>query len=231
MSRRLKRLMDVVLAGTALVLLSPVMAGVALTVLLTEGRPILYRQRRPGLHGVPFELVKFRTMLPEVVDAKGRPIDADKRMTRVGYLLRKTSLDELPELYNVLRGDMSLVGPRPLLMQYLELYTPEQARRHDVRPGITGWAQVHGREDLPFEERFVLDVWYVDHWSLGLDLKILLQTIRLVPTGAGVGERSEPDRYFEGSRPAGAEAASTAGSPDPSAAAGDDEPAAGTMAS
>ncbi len=214
MSRRVKRMIDLVLGGLGLVVLSPMLIGVALAVLLTEGRPILYRQRRPGLHGAPFELIKFRTMLPEVRDAQGRPADDARRMTPLGYLLRRTSLDEMPELWNVVKGEMSLVGPRPLLMQYLELYTPEEARRHEVRPGITGWAQIHGRDDLPFKDRFALDVWYVDHWSLGLDTQILMATVRQVLSGSGVSERSAPDQYFEGPSPVDAAPAEThAGDP------------------
>ena len=200
MTRPLKRLIDVVLAGTALVLLSPIIIGVALAVFIWEGRPILFRQPRPGLHGVPFELVKFRTMRNDVFDADGNLASSDKRTTRVGYLLRKTSVDELPELVNVLRGEMSLVGPRPLLMEYLPRYSPEQARRHEVRPGITGLAQVRGREMLEWEKRFELDVWYVDHWSLRLDLEIIRATIRQVLFGEDVAPLDTPDYYFMGSK-------------------------------
>ena len=161
----------------------PVMLLTALAVWIFLGRPLLFTQTRPGLHGKPFQLVKFRT-LSNATDMEGKPLADDKRMTRFGTLLRKTSLDELPELWNVLRGDMSLVGPRPLLMEYLPLYTPEQMRRHDVRPGITGWAQVKGRNALSWEERFRLDVWYVDNHSLWLDIKILALTVITVSAPA-----------------------------------------------
>lgn len=169
---RVKRVLDVVVAATLLVLLAPVLGAVALAVRVVLGRPVLFRQRRPGLGGRPFVLVKFRTMADRR-DPQGRPLPDGARLGRFGRLLRATSLDELPELVNVIRGDMSLVGPRPLLMEYLDRYTPEQARRHDVRPGITGWAQVRGRNALAWEEKFALDTWYVDHRSLGLDLRIL----------------------------------------------------------
>jgi lipopolysaccharide/colanic/teichoic acid biosynthesis glycosyltransferase len=169
-----KRSIDAVLAGAALVVLAPVLLAVAATVALADGRPVLFRQVRPGRHGTPFVLVKFRTMrVPGVVSG---PVGDAERLTRVGRWLRATSLDELPTLWNVVRGDMSLVGPRPLLVEYLDRYTPEQARRHDVRPGVTGLAQVRGRNALDWAERFACDVWYVDHRSLGLDLRILAQT-------------------------------------------------------
>ena len=177
---------QVYLAGVGLVVLSPVLAAVALTVRLTLGRPVLFRQTRPGLHGKPFTLYKFRSMNPP---ADGSPAeDEGERLTRVGAFLRSTSLDELPELWNVLRGDMSLVGPRPLLMEYLPLYTAEQARRHEVRPGMTGWAQVNGRNAITWVEKFELDVWYVDHRSLRLDLKIVALTIRQVLRRQGISE-------------------------------------------
>jgi lipopolysaccharide/colanic/teichoic acid biosynthesis glycosyltransferase len=145
-------------------------------VLIFHGRPILFRQVRPGLAGKPFEILKFRTMIDKK-DKNGQMLPDSDRLTQFGKFLRATSLDELPEFINVLRGDMSLVGPRPLLMQYLDRYTPEQARRHEVLPGITGWAQINGRNDLTWEEKFCLDVWYVDHWSFELDIRILLLTI------------------------------------------------------
>jgi sugar transferase EpsL len=167
---RAKRAFDIAAAAAGLCFLSPVILAASVAVRARMGAPILFRQRRPGLQGHPFTLIKFRTMtgdatLPDAV-----------RLTTVGRLLRATSLDELPQLWNVLRGDMSLVGPRPLLMQYLPRYTAEQARRHDVRPGMTGWAQVNGRNALTWDEKFALDVWYVDHWSLWLDAKILALT-------------------------------------------------------
>ncbi len=170
-----KRAFDVVIAALLLALLSPLLLVLAALVWLAHGRPVLFRHRRPGLHGEPFTLLKFRTMT-ETRDAQGSPLPDAQRLTSLGRFLRAASLDELPELFNVLRGEMSLVGPRPLLMQYLDRYTPEQARRHEALPGITGWAQVNGRNAIAWEDKFRLDVWYVDHWSLGLDLKILLLT-------------------------------------------------------
>jgi sugar transferase EpsL len=170
-----KRAFDVLGAGTALLLGAPVIAAVAVSVRVGLGSPILFRQRRPGLHGNPFELLKLRTMTDRR-DASGNLLPDSQRLTELGKLLRRLSLDELPQLVNVLRGDMSLVGPRPLLVQYLARYTPEQARRHDVLPGITGWCQINGRNSLSWEEKFQLDVWYVDNWSLGLDARILLRT-------------------------------------------------------
>ena len=170
-----KRLFDVLVAGAALAALSPIILGTAIAVRGAMGSPILFRQVRPGLRGEPFELVKFRTML-NAVDASGKPLSDAERLTPFGRFLRASSLDELPQLWNVLRGDMSLVGPRPLLMQYLPLYSPEQARRHEVRPGLTGWSQVNGRNALSWDEKFDLDVWYVDNRSFALDFKILLRT-------------------------------------------------------
>jgi sugar transferase EpsL len=171
----LKRLFDIVIAGLLLGLLLPVMVVVAGAVWRALGRPVLLRQVRPGLHGRPFTFFKFRTMT-EAIDDAGRLLPDEMRLTSFGRRLRATSLDELPQLLNVLRGDMSLVGPRPLLMEYLPLYSPEQARRHEVQPGITGWAQVNGRNAISWEEKFALDVWYVDHQSFLLDLRILAQT-------------------------------------------------------
>jgi lipopolysaccharide/colanic/teichoic acid biosynthesis glycosyltransferase len=173
---RAKRLIDVVASLGALVLLSPVLALTALAVLASDGRPVLFRQARPGHRGRPFTMLKFRTMRP-LRPGDDRYRTDDRRVTRVGRFLRVTSLDELPELWNVLRGDMSLVGPRPLLMEYLAVYTPEERRRHDTRPGVTGWAVVNGRHTLGFRDRLELDVWYVDHWSLWLDLRILARTV------------------------------------------------------
>lgn len=167
--------MDLIVAAIAAVALSPLFVALFLAIRLKLGSPVLFRQIRPGLGGQPFTMYKFRTML-DAVDAQGRPLPDEKRLTRFGRFLRASSLDELPGLFNVLRGDMSLVGPRPLLMQYLPRYTPEQFRRHEVRPGITGWAQVNGRNAISWEEKFRLDVWYVDHQSLWLDMKILALT-------------------------------------------------------
>ena len=184
-SDALKRALDITLACVALVLLSPVLAVVWVLVRLRMGTPVLFRQQRPGRHGRPFEMAKFRTMT-DARDADGnlRP-DAD-RLTALGQWLRRSSIDELPELLNVLAGDMSLVGPRPLLMQYLPLYSPEQARRHEVRPGITGWAQVNGRNAVSWPEKFEFDVWYVDHRSTKLDFEIMWKTVSQVMGGHGV---------------------------------------------
>lgn len=190
-----KRVMDVAGAALGLAILSPVLAAAAVAIRLSLGRPILFRQVRPGLGGKPFELVKFRTMRPEAPCSRGVASDAE-RLTRLGRVLRATSIDELPTLWNVLRGDMSLVGPRPLLLEYLERYTPEQARRHDVKPGITGLAQVSGRNALGWEEKFRLDVWYVDHCSFLLDMKILFLTVLQVLRREGVshpGEATMPE--------------------------------------
>ncbi len=192
--------MDVVGAVAGLVTLAPVIGATAVALRFSVGAPVLFRQRRPGIEGRPFELVKFRTMT-DARDAAGNLLPDVERLTRVGKVVRSLSLDELPQLWNVLKGDMSLVGPRPLLMQYVERYSPEQARRHDVRPGITGWAQVHGRNAVDWEERFKLDVWYVDNWSLALDLKILARTLRSVLRREGVsraGHATMPE--FTGSR-------------------------------
>jgi sugar transferase EpsL len=182
-----KRLMDVLGALLALVVSSPAMILIAILVRFKLGSPILFRQQRPGLHGQPFTLLKFRTMA-DLADANGEPLPDAERLTPLGRFLRRSSLDELPELYNVLRGDMSLVGPRPLLMEYLPLYTPEQARRHDVRPGLTGWAQVNGRNAISWNEKFALDQWYVEHASLWLDVKILCLTALRIAQGHGIDE-------------------------------------------
>ena len=186
----MKRLFDIVAALGASLLLLPVILIVAIAVRLALGSPILFRQTRPGLGGRPFRLLKFRTML-DAADADGKPLSDAERLTRFGRFLRSTSLDELPELWNILRGDMSLVGPRPLLMQYLDRYTPEQARRHDVRPGLTGWAQVNGRNALGWSEKFALDIWYVDNRSFWLDLKILFLTVRQVLGRSGISSEGE----------------------------------------
>jgi len=176
-----KRALDVGLAAIGLAVAAPVMAVAAGAIWATMGRPVVFRQIRPGLGARPIRIAKFRTMrLPDGKPDPDPTREAERRVTRLGRLLRRTALDELPQLWTVLRGDMSLVGPRPLLTEYLPNYTREQARRHDVMPGITGWAQVHGRQDAPFSERLRLDVWYVDHWSLWLDVKILAQTIATV---------------------------------------------------
>jgi sugar transferase EpsL len=176
LARGMKRAMDVVGSLCGLVLLSPVLAGTALAILVVDGRPIFFRQVRPGVSGQPFTMFKFRTMRPLRSGEPPHHSD-DQRVTRIGRFLRVTSLDELPELWNVLRGDMSLVGPRPLLVEYLATYTPDERRRHDVRPGVTGWAVVNGRHALKFRDRLKLDLWYVDHWSLGLDVRILARTV------------------------------------------------------
>jgi sugar transferase EpsL len=182
-----KRILDLVLAFAGLILLFPVMLLVALLVRVRLGAPVLFRHQRPGLHGKPFTIYKFRTMT-DARDALGNWLPDADRLTSFGRFLRHTSLDELPELYNVLQGDMSLVGPRPLLMQYLDRYTPEQMRRHEVKPGITGWAQVNGRNALTWEQKFALDVWYVDHRSLWLDLKIIALTIWKILTREGISQ-------------------------------------------
>jgi sugar transferase EpsL len=167
-----RRLIDLTGASILSVLLSPVLAGLALAIRLSMGRPILFRQQRPGYKGEPFEVYKFRTM-SDAVGADGEPLRDEERLTKVGVFMRQLSLDELPQLWNILKGDMSFIGPRPLLMEFLKWYTPEQMRRHDVKPGVTGWAQVQGRHDIPFSKRLALDVWYVDNRSTRLDLKIV----------------------------------------------------------
>lgn len=175
----LKRILDVAIASTALVLLSPVYALVAYKVKKNLGSPVLFRQARPGLHGQPFEMIKFRSM-KDAMDAAGYPLPDSERLTPFGKMLRATSLDEMPELWNVIKGDMSIVGPRPLLMEYLPLYNAEQAKRHEVRPGITGYAQVNGRNAISWEKKFELDTWYVKNQSLWLDFKIMLKTVKKV---------------------------------------------------
>ena len=196
-----KRMTDILLSAAGLVVLAPVLAAVAVAVAVALGRPILFHQVRPGLHGKPFRLIKFRTML-DSVGPDGEPLDDSERLTRFGRFLRASSLDELPELWNILRGDMSLVGPRPLLMRYLPLYTPEQARRHDVRPGLTGWSQVNGRNALTWPEKLALDTWYVDHRSFRLDLRILFMTLARVASRSGIAaEGSETMPEFRGEGP------------------------------
>ena len=175
----LKRLLDIIIASIALILLSPLYALVAYKVKKNLGSPVLFRQVRPGLHGKPFEMIKFRTM-KDAVDEQGNPLPDSERLTPFGQMLRSTSLDEMPELWNVIKGDMSIVGPRPLLMEYLPLYSPEQAKRHDLRPGMTGHAQVNGRNAIGWEEKFKLDTWYVENQSIWLDFKIMFKTVHKV---------------------------------------------------
>lgn len=175
----LKRLLDIIIAGTALIILSPLYAFVVYKVKKNLGSPVLFRQVRPGLNGKPFEMIKFRTM-KDAVDANGQPLPDSERLTPFGKMLRATSLDEMPELWNVIKGDMSVVGPRPLLMEYLPLYNQEQAKRHLVRPGMTGHAQVNGRNAISWEEKFKLDTWYVENRSTWLDFKIMFKTVHKV---------------------------------------------------
>ncbi len=186
----IKRAFDIVAAGCALLVLAPVIVFVAWQISRKMGSPVLFRQVRPGLNGKPFEMIKFRTM-KDAMDASGNPLPDVERLTPFGQFLRSSSLDELPELWNVLKGDMSLVGPRPLLMEYLPLYSPEQARRHEVRPGVTGWAQVNGRNTLSWEDKFKLDVWYVDNRSLWLDVKVLFLTVKKVLVRDGISAEGE----------------------------------------
>lgn len=185
MYRFTKRLLDIAIAGISLLLLAPIYLVVALLVRANLGSPVLYRQIRPGLDGEPFEILKFRSML-EACDSNGQPLPSQQRMTRFGRFLRSISLDELPELWNILKGDMSIVGPRPLLMDYLPLYDDRQARRHEVRPGLTGWSQVNGRNSITWNEKLEFDVWYVDNASLWLDLKIVLMTVLKVLRREGI---------------------------------------------
>ena len=192
---RMKRSIDFLGAAVILLLSFPLILGVALLVRAFLGRPVLFRQTRAGRFGKPFTLVKFRTMR-DATGPDGRPLPDEQRLTRLGRFLRRTSLDELPQLVNVLRGEMSLVGPRPLIAQYVDRYTPEQARRLEMKPGLTGWAQVNGRNGLSWEDKFALDVWYVEHWSLRLDVNILWKTILMVPRCEGIchgGETTMPE--------------------------------------
>jgi sugar transferase EpsL len=186
----LKRVLDVAAAFVLLALLSPLMLAIAVAVRLGLGNPVLFRQTRPGLHEAPFTCLKFRTM-SDTRDAEGRLLSDDERLTPLGLFLRRTSLDELPQLWNILKGELSFIGPRALLMQYLPVYTEEEHRRHRVRPGLSGWAQIHGRNFVPFDERLVLDVWYVDHFSFWLDAKILFLTFWVVLTQHGFTARTE----------------------------------------
>jgi lipopolysaccharide/colanic/teichoic acid biosynthesis glycosyltransferase len=196
--RSIKRACDVVCATLLLVLASPVLLLVALLIRWRMGSPVFFRQLRAGLYGRPFELVKFRTM-NDAVDQQGRPLPDSERLTMLGRIIRTLSLDEFPQLWNVLRGQMSLVGPRPLLVRYLHRYSPAQMRRHDVLPGITGWAQINGRNAISWDERFQLDLWYVEHASLLLDLRILLQTIvkTMIPSGISAAQHATMPE-FEG---------------------------------
>jgi lipopolysaccharide/colanic/teichoic acid biosynthesis glycosyltransferase len=182
-----KRILDLLFTLPGLLLLLPVLFAIAAVVRCSLGRPVFFTQKRPGKDGVPFLLYKFRTMRNDT-DGNGALLSDEKRLTRLGKFLRSSSFDELPELWNVLRGEMSLVGPRPLLIQYLDRYTPEQARRHEVKPGLTGWAQVNGRNAITWEDRFKFDVWYVDHCSLGLDLKIIAMTVRIIVKREGINQ-------------------------------------------
>lgn len=193
-----KRLLDIVGSALGLILLLPVILGLAVLIRLKLGSPVLFRQVRPGMGGKPFEMIKFRSM-KDALDWSGAPLPDAQRLTAFGRKLRATSLDELPELWNVLKGDMSLVGPRPLLLEYLPLYSREQARRHEVRPGVTGWAQVNGRNAISWQEKFELDVWYVDHRSIWLDLRIILLTLIKVVRREGVAaENSVTAEKFTG---------------------------------
>jgi len=199
--RRGKRALDLALGSILLVVALPIMVILAVAVGLAIGRPVLFAQERPGLRARPFTLIKFRSM-NDARGAAGELLSDGERLGAFGRLLRRSSLDELPELWNVVKGDMSLVGPRPLLLEYLPLYSPQQARRHEVRPGITGWAEVNGRNALSWEDRFRLDVWYVDHLSPGLDLMVLARTLVAVVTGHGVTEACVATRSkFQGSKP------------------------------
>lgn len=186
----LKRLLDIIIASIALILLSPLYFYVAYKVKKNLGSPVLFRQVRPGLHGKPFEMIKFRSM-KDAVDVQGNPLPDSERLTPFGKMLRSSSLDEMPELWNVIKGDMSIVGPRPLLMEYLPLYNEEQAKRHLVRPGMTGHAQVNGRNAISWEEKFKLDTWYVENQSVWLDFKIMLKTVKKVLAKDDINEAGE----------------------------------------
>ncbi|MBB4835261.1 putative sugar transferase EpsL [Prolinoborus fasciculus] len=186
----LKRLLDIIIASSALIILSPLYLYVAYKVRKNLGSPLIFRQVRPGLHGRPFEMIKFRTMTDES-DAEGNLLPNEQRLPKFGKMLRATSLDEMPELWNVIKGDMSIVGPRPLLMDYLPLYNEEQAKRHNVRPGMTGYAQVNGRNSISWEEKFKLDTWYVENQSIWLDFKIMFQTVKKVLVKEGINQSEE----------------------------------------
>ena len=196
-----KRLLDLIITVLGLILLSPLLLILAILIALRIGFPILFRQDRPGYKGEVFKIVKFRTML-DLRDENGLLLPDSERITKLGQFLRATSLDELPALFNVLKGEMSLVGPRPLLVEYLPLYNAEQSRRHDVIPGFTGWAQVHGRNELDWLEKFRLDVWYVDHWTFWLDIKILLKTVLKVLKREGISQPGQATAEpFRGNQP------------------------------
>ncbi len=197
---RLKRALDLTFAVLGLLILSPILLVLAILIRILLGAPVIFRQLRPGYNEKPFYLYKFRTMT-DARDASGKLLPDNGRLTRFGRLLRLLSLDELPELFNILRGDMSFVGPRPLLMEYLPLYNSEQHRRHQVLPGLTGWAQVHGRNALDWPSRFALDIWYVDHWSLWLDLRIILMTLWKVINREGISQPGQATtEYFTGNQ-------------------------------
>lgn len=193
----IKRILDFVLSIIIMLVCLPVMLIVGLIIFLTEGKPIFFFHERPGKDGQPFKLIKFRSMR-NARDAEGNLLPDGERITNFGNFIRKTSIDELPELINVLRGEMSLVGPRPLLMQYVDRYSPQQFRRHEVLPGITGWAQVNGRNTISWNEKFMLDIWYIDHWSVWLDIKILLLTVWKVISGEGISQagRATMDEFM-----------------------------------
>ena len=197
MYKSVKRVLDFVFSLFALIVFSPLMAVAAVMIKLADGGPALFRQKRPGKNGEIFEVYKFRTMSVRTEDENGRPLSDMERMTKIGRALRKTSIDELPQFINVLKGEMSFIGPRPLLCEYLDLYSPEQARRHEVRPGISGWAQVNGRNAITWEEKFDYDVYYVDNMSFGFDMKILMKTVANVISGAGVNsaEQSTMEKF------------------------------------
>lgn len=186
----IKRFLDILGSGLGIILLSPVLVTVGLMVWWNMGHPVFFEQIRPGLHGRPFRMIKFRTML-DAADVDGNLLSDSERLTTLGRFLRSNSLDELPELWNVLKGDMSLVGPRPLLMEYLPLYSAVQARRHEVRPGVTGWAQINGRNGISWDNKFALDLWYVDNQSLWLDMKILWKTVAKVARREGISAADE----------------------------------------
>ncbi|MCX0336959.1 sugar transferase [Acinetobacter radioresistens] len=186
----IKRLLDIIIASFALIILSPLYLYVAYKVRKKLGSPVIFRQVRPGLYGKPFEMIKFRTMTDER-DAQGNLLPNEQRLPKFGKILRATSLDEMPELWNVIKGDMSIVGPRPLLMDYLPLYNVEQAKRHNVRPGMTGYAQVNGRNSISWEEKFKLDTWYVENQSIWLDFKIMFQTVKKVIIKEGINQSDE----------------------------------------
>ena len=195
-----KRIFDLIFASFGLIILSPFILVIAILVRIFLGAPILFRQMRPGYKGKPFTVYKFRTMTG-TRDGQGNLLSDNIRLTRFGKFLRSSSLDELPELFNILRGEMSLIGPRPLLMEYLPLYSPEQMRRHDVYPGVSGWAQVNGRNAIDWPTHFALDVWYVDHWSFGLDLKILFMTLWKVIQREGINQPGQATiEYFKGNK-------------------------------